>query len=218
MAKYKNSVFGTITGSVGDNTATKWKGEKVLKTKPFPANPKSAGQVSQRDKFFLVSAVGKLLLASVIKEYWDKKYSKMSGYNGFTKVNLNRVASGAKTDADGILVTNGSYEPIAELADEGYVSSSGELTVKWDSTVLLNGSPDDIVVAVGLNLMDYDISERKGIIYSVIDTSAVRSDGDTGITMNLYSGATSGDIVEYVGLVSTDGDMGDSKSIFPTVT
>lgn len=89
MALLKQGILGGISGKIGNLVGSSWKGLPVIKTKPLSvANPRTAGQILQRDKMSNTVAVATALLSSFIKPLWDRFSSNMSGYNAFVAANI----------------------------------------------------------------------------------------------------------------------------------
>jgi hypothetical protein len=218
MAKYKNSTFGTITGSVGDDTATTWKGEKVLKKKASPANPNTASQKSQRDKFFLCNTVGQQINSTVLQPYWNYLFNKMSGFNAFIKENIKRVSDGSVASMEDLLVSKGSYQQVASIGSATYDDTTGDVVVSWVDTPGARGSADDQMIVVVLDATDYDIATRTGIWVSAVDSSKVRSDASA--TLSLPTGRTATDLHAYVGVANPAdaGSLDTANSKYSAVT
>ena len=67
--------------------------DKVIQTVPdllfeIDSDAKSESQVLHRTKFSACVALAKFLLESVIRPVWNRKAVKMTGFNLFTKTNL----------------------------------------------------------------------------------------------------------------------------------
>lgn len=85
-----------VTGSIGDTfTFSQWKGIQVIKKKPTPSNPNTAGQQVNRSQYGdAVVAWHNIKLEKQDKTAWDLRASKgsrpMSGFNSF--ISLYRLA------------------------------------------------------------------------------------------------------------------------------
>jgi hypothetical protein len=197
MAKYRNSTFGTITGSIGDDTCSTWKGEKVLKKKASPANPQSPGQTAQRDKFFLCNNVGQAINFPILQTYWNYLFSKMSGFNAFIKENIKLVTDGSSDSLSDMLITKGNYEQIASIDSAVYDDSDGSLNVSWDTAPGIFGDGDDEVIVVAIDFSLYDIATRTGTLIVTYDVSKKRSDGSVALT--LPDGLDNTNMIVFVG-------------------
>lgn len=89
MGKIKQGILGGFSGKVANVVGSSWKGIAVIKSRPLSvANPKTPGQVAQRGAMSSIVEVARLLLASVLKPYWNPFAQKMSGYNAFVRENI----------------------------------------------------------------------------------------------------------------------------------
>ena len=139
MGKIPQGILGGVRGSVGNVTGASWKGVNYLKTKPLSvANPRTSGQVGQRNKMSGVVMVAVFLLTAIVKPLWDRFASKMSGYNDFVRSNIALFINGvlatpanlviskgkmAKTDIDSISPQKASHPQTINWVDdsgEGY--------------------------------------------------------------------------------------------------
>ena len=95
MGVIKQGILGGFSNKVGNVVGSSWKGIAVVKSRPISvANPRTAGQVTQRDAFSLASANGSKILGSWIKPFWDRFAQKMSGYNSWVSSNVGFMADG----------------------------------------------------------------------------------------------------------------------------
>jgi len=125
MGTIKSGILGGFSGKVGAVIGTSWKGISVMRSQAQSvANPRTTGQVENRDRFKSVFTFATSILAGVIKPLNDRFAQGMSGYNLFCSRNKN------------IFLSNGTFAPLA------VVLSLGKLGV----TPLL-----DEVVESGLN-------------------------------------------------------------------
>lgn len=89
MAIISRGILGGFKGKVANVVGTSWKGRAVMKSLPLSvANPRSAGQVTQRTKFSNVTQIASSFLNSWIKPLWNPFAGNISGYNKFTSVNV----------------------------------------------------------------------------------------------------------------------------------
>lgn len=101
MARLSQGILGGISGKIGNVVGSSWKGIPVIKSKPLSvANPRSAGQVSQRNSMTTIVAFATSLLADTIKPLWDRFAQKQSGYNAFVSENI------ANCDENGLVSTS----------------------------------------------------------------------------------------------------------------
>lgn len=88
MGKINQGILGGVSGKVGGVVGTSWKGIAVLKAMPISvANPKTAAQVSNRDRNTAVLRFAQSVGTTFIRTYWNRFAKKMSGFNDFMSVN-----------------------------------------------------------------------------------------------------------------------------------
>ena len=89
MGKISQGILGGVSGTVGNVVGGSWKGISYLRVKADHHNDANTEkQVNQRTKFSACIAFAKSILDTIIRPIWSKKAVKMSGYNLFTKTNL----------------------------------------------------------------------------------------------------------------------------------
>jgi hypothetical protein len=183
MGKLRNGILGSITGKVSGVVGSTWKGINTLRAYAIPSNPKSAAQVTQRGLFSFVVGIAKLVLGTVITDYWNPFATGMSGFNEFCKKSLLAISS--STDYANIVMSQGSLESetLASL-----VNDSGECTLTFVPSGLGNGEDTDVAI---------------GVIIDADNNMAYVSDGtdtrvDASIVMTLPSGVTSTSLHGYL--------------------
>lgn len=183
MAIIPQGILGGVKNKIGSVVGSSWKGIPVLKSKPLSvANPRTAGQVSQRDAFKLASEIGSQILASWIKPFWDRSASKMSGYNSWVQSNVSFMAGGVIADYSQLIMSNGKLtaaSSVALVADD----SSNSITIT-PTTGTLNqfSASTDIAQAVYFNvnknywIVTGNLGARSASPYSVTDASMTAGD------------------------------------------
>ena len=131
MATFKQGILGGFSGKVGGAVGSSWKGINVMKSMPVSvANPRTAGQVSQRSKFKTIVELGSANLTGVCKPLWDRFSQKKSGYNAFVQANIDNCdANGIIVPAD-FITSRGALTPI-EVSVCSYNSTLDEFTTDW---------------------------------------------------------------------------------------
>lgn len=88
MAIIKQGILGGFKKKIGSVVGSSWKGIATMRSLPLSvANPKTAAQVSNRNRFKTCSEFASEILSAVIKPLMDRFAGQMSGYNYFCKLN-----------------------------------------------------------------------------------------------------------------------------------
>lgn len=161
MGRLDKGLLGGYTGKVGTTVGSTWKGINVIRTyQPNVANPRSEKQVSHRNLFKQVTAVGSLLLGSVIKPLWDKNAKRMSGYNAFIQANMLSARKEGELDYNNFILSRGKMG--RTFGNIAISSSEAELNWIGQETPVF-GSEDDLLYAVifdhNLNVLAYTAGE-----------------------------------------------------------
>ena len=105
MAIIKQGILGGFKNTVGSVVGSSWKGIATMRSLPLSvANPKTAAQVSNRNRFKACAEFGSLILASIIKPLMDRFAGQMSGYNYFTKLNKEVFANPENPVWDNLII------------------------------------------------------------------------------------------------------------------
>lgn len=100
MGKITAGILGGFSGKVGNVVGGSWKGISTMRIMPASvANPRTTGQVNQRNKFSGVVDLAQSFLVNTIKPLNDRFAVKQSGYNLFVSRNIELFAD------------NGSFQP-----------------------------------------------------------------------------------------------------------
>lgn len=203
MAIIKQGILGGIQNKIGNVVGSSWKGIAVLKSLPVSvANPRTAPQVAQRDKFSQCVAFASSILAEVIKPLWDRFAQRQSGYNAWVQRNIDFFNSTQLITPNSLVISSGKMTatPIATaVGNEG----TGNLTVTW-----LNDSGQGFKQASDtLYLVQYNSTTNKAIGN---DTGIVRSAG-TAIVPVLGEQADS--VWVYIAFRRADGTIVSDTSV-----
>lgn len=146
MAKITKGILGGVAGKVGNVVGGRWKTTDYIRSYVIPANPRTAGQISQRAKMTNIVAFAKLILGSIINAYWDPFLKAVSGYNQFIKKNIDSAA--APITYSGMKMSEGKLLATA-IATATYNTGTGEYILTWDSSAISNQkSTDPLVVLI----------------------------------------------------------------------
>ena len=123
MGVLKQGILGGVKGKVGSVVGSSWKGIATLRALPLSvANPRTAAQVGNRERFSSIVALATVLLSAIIKPLNDRFASGMSGYNLFVqRCKAAFLADGTFVPA-ALIVSRGKLgaTPISSvIADEG---------------------------------------------------------------------------------------------------
>ena len=132
MAIIQRGILGGFSNKIGNVVGTSWKGIAVMKSLPLSvANPRTALQVAQRNKFTYLSKLGSQLLASHIKPLWDRFAQRESGYNAFIRTNLPYVVGDTLFNAQDFKLSIGKLTS-ATITSAAFSEISKNLTLQWD--------------------------------------------------------------------------------------
>ena len=182
MGKIINGILGGVSGKVGGVVGSNWKGIPTIRAYAIPANPQSAGQTTQRNKFAAILAFLKLILTTVIQPYWDPFATGQSGYNVAMSVNL--LGWAGSTSYEDAIVSQGSLEQETLDAAE---YSAGDVGVSWTPAGLGDGLDTDTAVVVIVDI-------ENNIAF--VDTSLTRVDSGGDVTIG--AGRTVGSLKCYL--------------------
>ena len=119
MGKIKQGILGGFSGKVAGVVGSSWKGIAVMKALPLSvANPRTAGQVAQRNKFSFVVAFAGIILSAIIKPLWDRFASGKSGYNEFISTNIDLFDAELPSPIADLVISKGKMAatPIGTLS------------------------------------------------------------------------------------------------------
>lgn len=131
MGKITQGILGPFSGKCGGIVGGSWKGVATIKGyQPQVANPRTAGQIANRNALAYVVAFAQAILATLIKPLWDRFQSGMSGYNAFVSANKALFTGETPSDYSALVISRGKMAATAidsAAADE----SSSQVTVTW---------------------------------------------------------------------------------------
>lgn len=131
MARLEQGILGGITGGIGNIVGASWKGIPYIRTKALSvANPRTAGQVTQRTKFAETVILAQNILAIIIKPLWDRFAVKKSGYNDFVGTNVQFMLPVATRDFSKLIMSKGKMAP-TPIVSTGLTIDSTEANVFW---------------------------------------------------------------------------------------
>lgn len=149
MGVIKQGILGGFQNKVGPVIGSSWKGIATMRSMPISvANPRTAPQVSNRNRFSFASKQGSRILSTIIKPLWDRFAQGQSGFNDWVKTNIEQMGTNQiNTPADMIMsrgvITGGEVIDIVGRA------SSGEVEITISNVTTGDSLPtDQVYVAV----------------------------------------------------------------------
>ncbi|ARV08257.1 hypothetical protein BTO05_00865 [Winogradskyella sp. PC-19] len=198
MGKIAQGILGGLSGKVGNIVGGSWKGIDYIRIKPSSvANPRTEGQVNQRNKF------------TITLEYLQatKDFIKI-GYKAFAtkKTEFNAAMSYVLNNAVGGIAPNFTIDYSLALLSRGSLSgvlngttdlaTPGQVSFDWDD----NSAEGNANVTDKAMVLVYNPSKKESI--SILD-GAVRTVGSQVVTIpNTYAGDT---VELFMAFVSADG-------------
>ena len=188
MGVIKKGILGGFKGKVGTVVGANWKGLDTVRSMPSSvANPRSAGQVLNRSKFKYISTFASLILATVVRPFWNGKNAYMSGYNSFIKANVENGTSDQGIEWNQLKMTQGS---LVGVDVDAVVANDGDTTVTvtfTDNSGVGNAVATDKISCVIMNLDTYTISQAiKSVQRSAGSISVVCPELVQGEELKIY--------------------------------
>ncbi|MDV7187618.1 DUF6266 family protein [Lutibacter sp. TH_r2] len=205
MGKINQGILGGLSGKVGNVIGGSWKGIDYLRIKPSSvANPRTTGQVNQRNKFTATLEFlqpNKDFIKVGYKNYAIKKTEFNAAMSEILSNAITGIAPDFEVDYSNALLSKGSLS--AALNPTFDVSTPGNVTFEWD-----DNSADGNAEATDKAMILVYNSARKESVY-ILD-GADRSLTTQMLTIPAsYSGQT---IEVFMAFVSEDGSKVSNSS------
>lgn len=200
MGKIKQGILGGFSGKVAGIVGTSWKGRAVIKALPLSvANPKTAGQVSQRTSFSLVSKIFSILLTFITRPVYNPISGNITGSNKATSQNKLMFDGTGTFDATKAFIGGGTL--LHDQANGISQQAGGNvIQVDWTSTAA-PGSPSELDLAY--------VWVYEPISGAIWAKSGINTRDEESTHTNLISGqvpaAGPKDLYAFVSFVSPDG-------------
>ncbi|MBO7625644.1 MAG: hypothetical protein J6S82_10155 [Bacteroidales bacterium] len=207
MGTIKKGILGGFHGKVGTVVGGSWKGVTYMRgMAPSIRNPRTEGQIRQRDKIRNVSAFLQVMLP-VINVGYKNSAAKQSPYSAAMSHILKNAMSGDAVDYTRVLLSRGTLPNVGNLAATSDATSAN---ISWSNTEgMIGASESDKIFAVGYN-------KDKG---QMISDSNTASRTEESLDLNYPSGWDAGDKVEvYVFTFSADGNSISDSAFVAEVT
>ncbi|WP_271856408.1 DUF6266 family protein [Patiriisocius marinus] len=198
MGKISQGILGGLSGKVGNVIGGSWKGIDYIRIKPSSvANPRTEGQVNQRNKFTVT-----LEYLQPNKEFLKVGYksfaTKKTEFNAAMSYVLNNAVGGTApnftVDYSNALLSRGSLSGALNATTD--LATAGQVSFAWDdnSTEGNANTTDKAMVLV------YNPSKKESMY--ILD-GAIRTAGSQTV---IVPGTYAGDTVElFIAFVSADG-------------
>lgn len=175
MGVIKRGILGGFSNKVANIVGSSWKGIAVIKSLPLSvANPNTAAQQAQRNKFTEVVAFAGSILTTVIKPLWDRFAQQMSGYNAFIQANIDFFDETGLATPASLITSRGSLVGITNM-DATRDSTTEQVTVTWDN----NSGTGNAVASDELYLVVWNITTNS-LVYA--GQPAIRSAATVTVT------------------------------------
>ena len=206
MGKIAQGILGGLSGKVGNVIGGSWKGIDYIRIKPSSvANPRTVGQVNQRNKFTVT-----LEFIQAVKPFIQKGYKflavKKTAFNAAMSYVLNNAITGVEpnfnVDYANALVSRGGLS--AALNPSTDLATAGEVTFNWDD----NSAEGNANATDKAMLLVYNPSKKESI--------ALTDGADRTVGSQIVSIPTTyaGDTVElFMAFITADGSQ-VSNSIY----
>lgn len=208
MGVLKQGILGGVKGKVGSVVGSSWKGIATLRALPLSvANPRTAAQVGNRERFSLIVELATLLLSAIIKPLNDRFASGMSGYNLFVqRCKAAFLADGTFVPAQ-LIVSRGKLGATPVFSAPA-VAGDSDISINYANS-LLNGyqSLTDRVYAFVL--------DSGGNLLGI--SSAVVTRDDESVAVDLSRPLVVGEkVYSYLSFLRADGTMCADSTYYET--
>jgi hypothetical protein len=200
MGKIAQGILGGLSGKVGNIIGGSWKGIDYIRIKPSSvANPRTVGQVNQRNKFTVT-----LEFIQAVKPFVQKGYKflavKKTAFNAAMSYVLNNAITGIEpnfeVDYPLALLSRGGLSPALNPSTD--LTTPGEVTFNWgDNSAESNANPTDKAM-----LLVYNPSKKESI---AITEGAERTVGTQIVSIpTTYAGDT---VELFMAFITADGSQ-----------
>jgi hypothetical protein len=198
MGKIAQGILGGLSGKVGNIIGGSWKGIDYIRIKPSSvANPRTEGQVNQRNKFSATLEYlqpNKAFLKIGYKSFATKKTEFNAAMSYVLNNAIDGIAPNFTVDYSLALLSRGSlstaFNPTTDL------TTAGQVSFDWDD----NSAEGNANATDKAMLLVYNPSKKESI--SILD-GADRTVGSQVVTIpNTYVGDT---VELFMAFVSADG-------------
>lgn len=133
MAKYRGSIYGSISGQQLGSVGATWKGIDYIRQYVIPNNPRTTSQTLQRTKFANVAEFLRKLVSSVLNPYTIPAPKQMSAYNAALSRNVPLQTTNVLQPMLIKITQGGLFNPgLSQAFDQG---ASG-IVFNWDTALV----------------------------------------------------------------------------------
>ncbi len=203
MGKISQGILGGLSGKVGNIIGGSWKGIDYIRIKPTSvANPRTEGQVNQRNKF---SATIEFLKPN--KDFINVGYKsfaiKKTAFNAAMSNVLNNAITGVAPDFSvnysAALLSKGSLSGALNPSTD--LTTVGQITFSWDD----NSTESNANATDKAMLLVYNPSKKESTY--ILAGSERTASSEIVLIPNTYSGDT---VELFMAFVAVDGKVSNS--------
>jgi hypothetical protein len=200
MGKIAQGILGGFSGKVGTVVGGRWKNIDYIRAKPISvANPRTEGQVNQRNRFTIALEYLQPNLGFIQKGYKAYAVGKTEFNAGMSYVLNNGITGTApnfSVDYSLALLSRGSLPGVLNGATD--LATAGQVTFSWDdNSTGVNANPTDQAM-----VLVYNPSKKESI--AILDGA----DRATGTQVVTIPDGYAGDTVElFMAFVTPNGNQ-----------
>ena len=175
MAIILRGILGGFSGKIANVVGTTWKGRAIMKALPLSvANPRTVGQVNQRNKFTGITQLASQLTLGWIQDLWNRFSGNISGYNEFIKRNIDFVSTAGVVNYASIIYSFGELKKVVDTPSGGGTTGTNDASIQWNGAVSGNQATDDIAYVTIIDETNDEVI--------AIDSSTIRQDALVNVT------------------------------------
>jgi len=197
MGKINQGILGGLSGKVGNIIGGSWKGIDYIRIKPSSvANPRTEGQVNQRNKF---TAALEFLQPNIefIRVGYKDYAIKMTAFNAAMSEVLENGITGTAPDFEidypNVLVSKGSLKGVLNPSFDA--ATAGQLTFNWsDNSNEINANNDDRLMTLIYNPVKKEsVVKLIGVSRFILSQMIAIPSNFSGDTIHVYTAFISAD-------------------------
>lgn len=195
MAIFKNSTFGSMRKSIGDDVAYRSGGQNIVRKKPaYVRDAQTIPQQGQRAAFALLVSLFRNISA-IVTTAFPERLQKRSAYNDFMAKNLKQavtiIGAEAEINYPDLAVSSGSL-PVSTSSDfTDNLDGSAAIQLK-DQTVLPGVLANDKQIIVCINESrpsDYSINSFPADSTNEVDVTTPRAENGDIVHVYIFTQA-----------------------------